>query len=387
MKHYKYGGSTAARTLACPSWIDLAATLPKDVSPTSPYALEGTALHECMENILNGDIDSPEACLGMTIEAEPNYFVTIDEDQVERLNIALEAWDAFCKQEGIVDFATEQTFELTEHIGGTADVIAWSDDVTYVVDWKFGQGIAVSADNSAQGMFYAMCARHEKPELFEGKGMAVAIIQPIPSRDDHDTLQVWNVPADAYAKFRQEYFASVAYEGEPVYNTGPHCTFCPAAAVCPSKSGQAEVLKRLNPEQAALVGRNLELALELEGWINQVKKLAHEQMEIGTAIDGFKLVQKRATRKWDDEDAVEKKLRKMVRAGTKGLKVADILTAPKLISPPQIEKLFKQKEIDFSKIGDYIVSESSGTTIAPDSDKRQAVLSKDALKAALQRTT
>lgn len=23
-KHYKYGGSTAARTIACPSWVDAA---------------------------------------------------------------------------------------------------------------------------------------------------------------------------------------------------------------------------------------------------------------------------------------------------------------------------------------------------------------------------
>jgi len=36
MQHYKYGGSTAARTIACPAWLELSAEMPKQA--TSSFA-------------------------------------------------------------------------------------------------------------------------------------------------------------------------------------------------------------------------------------------------------------------------------------------------------------------------------------------------------------
>jgi len=51
-KHVKYGGSTAARTIACPGWHAQSADLPR--APASAYAEEGTALHTVMERLLLG---------------------------------------------------------------------------------------------------------------------------------------------------------------------------------------------------------------------------------------------------------------------------------------------------------------------------------------------
>jgi hypothetical protein len=36
MKHYKFGGSTAARTIGCPAWVSLSEAMPKQI--TSSYA-------------------------------------------------------------------------------------------------------------------------------------------------------------------------------------------------------------------------------------------------------------------------------------------------------------------------------------------------------------
>jgi len=55
-------------------------------------------------------------------------------------------------------------------------------------------------------------------------------------------------------------------------------------------------------------------------------------------------------------------------------------TDMKLKSPPQLEKVLKQKDVDFKQFEDYIVSVSSGTTIAPESDKRAALLPAGALE-------
>lgn len=382
MKHYLFGGSTAARTLACPSWVTLAENVPKSVS-SSIYAEEGTALHTCMEDILDGKVAEPRDLLGVNVGG-----IDIDVDRLERIEMALSAWDLFCVDNNILDYELEQTFELTDTVGGTTDVLAWSATTVYIVDWKFGQGIEVKAENSAQGMFYGLCAQHHKPELFEDKSMAVAIIQPIPSRQEHETLSVWPVPLNTFKQFRAQLFASIQYDGDELrLSMGDHCTFCPAAAICPQKTGEAVKAARMDPAEVASLSDNLTLALQLEPWIASVKKLAHEQLEIGTKIDGFKLVAKRASRTWTDAEEAEKALRRIVKSsrGENNLKASDILVKPKLLSPAQIEKVLKQKHIDFGKVGDYIASVSSGSTLAPESDKRSAILSTDALKNAMGR--
>jgi hypothetical protein len=235
-------------------------------------------------------------------------------------------------------------------------------------------------------MFYALCAQHTIPDVFKNKDMAVVIIQPIPSRD-HETLKVWKVPADTFKHFRTSLFDAIEYDGPPEYRMGAHCTFCPAASLCPQKTGAAVAALLLKPDDLETLAGNLESALQLKAWIKSVETKAHEQLEGGAKLNGFKLVASRAVRKWRDAVAAEKTLRKMVRSskGDKSLKVTDVFTHPKLLSPPQIEKVLKAKKLDFDRVGDYIENQSSGTTLAREGDKRPAILSKDALRSALGR--
>jgi hypothetical protein len=381
MKHYKFGGSNAGRTIQCPSWVALAENLPP--AGESSYAAEGTALHICMEMMLEGEIDSPADLEGKDVGG-----VIIEPDLVARINTALAAWDAFCKEHHILDYELEQTFELTDDVGGTADVVAWSRDTVFICDWKFGQGVEVDANNSPQGMFYSMCAMHSRPELFENKEVAVVIIQPIDSRSDHETCKVWDVPPPVFKQFRTNLFDAIQYDGPAEYKMGEYCKFCPGAAVCPAKTGAAEKALRIGDGAAKNLASNVDLALQLEDWIKAVKQMGHEQLEQGTALKGFKLVAKRATRKWNDVEAAEKELRKLVRStrGAHNLKASDILTPAKLLTPPQVEKVMKAKKLDFDRVGDYISSQSSGNTLARESDKRPAILSTDALRKALGRT-
>lgn len=385
MKHYLYGGSTAGRTVQCPSWQLLATSLPVaedgGVGTESEYAKEGTALHTCMEMILEGAVDSPDDLLGKDVNG-----LDIEDDHVERLNMALEAWDELCKTHKITDYVIEQTYELTEHIGGTADVVAWSNDTVYVVDWKFGQGVSVAAENSAQGMFYAICGSYSNPEIFDDKNIAIAIIQPMPSRD-RDTLKTWLVPPKRLKAFRTAFFAAVEYDGEPKYNMGDHCQFCPVAPICPAKTGAAQKALMITPEVSEALAAHLDMALQLESWISSVKALAHEQMEEGALLQGFKLVKKRAMRKWEDPTAIETQLRKLARRNNVSLKVSDCFVAPKLLTPPQVEKVFKKLKLDMGLISDYIISQSSGTTLAREDDAREAIPSAKALQSALDRVT
>ncbi len=80
-------------------------------------------------------------------------------------------------------------------------------------------------------------------------------------------------------------------------------------------------------------------------------------------MPGFKLVWKRANRRWTDEAEVIK------FAEAQGLLTTDIHEL-KLLSPAKLEKLLPKKV----KLPDTLVTQqSSGTTMAPESDKRPAV--------------
>lgn len=355
-KHFKYGGSSAARQMACPDWVDAATDMP---NKSSSFAEAGTLQHDYMEAIL---------------EDELNFWDIDDPDNKERCEMALDAWDELCKQYQIKDYETEVEYSINSNIGGTTDVIAWSDDRTFIVDWKFGQGVPVAAEGSAQMMFYAMCAEH-KGKL---KGdLTVVVIQPINSRDDHQTLKIWDVPPDVFELFKKQYTKSLTASG---LNAGVHCQFCPAASTCPEKSGEARAALMMLPDDLKALAANMELVKSVEDWAKAVKTTAHEQLELGNRVAGFKLVEKRASRKWSgDEDAMLAMLKK-----NRKLKVGEIMPT-KLLSVPQMEKLFKQKGVDFGKVDTYITKTSTGTTVAAYSDPRQAVLSPDALKAALGR--
>ena len=356
--HYKYGGSTASRTLACPSWVDAAAKAPEQRA--SAFAEEGTMLHELAEQILLGDDPSLDH---------------LDQEQLDRLNAAIDGWDDICREYKISDFDPEETIEITPDVGGTCDIVGWSlpDDVV-IADFKFGQGIVVKAVGNSQLLFYAMLVEHKRGRPFNS--LTCSIIQPIPTRDGHDTVSNWAVPLDMYELFKKNFWAATQKKG---LRAGDHCQWCPAAPYCDEKTGKAAAALLASADLAAKLSDNLAKALELETWISEVKKEAHSQMELGTKLDGFKLVDKRAFRKWGDEEAVEQALR-----NNKKIK-ADEMYTKKLISPAQAEKVFKKKGVDFNKVGAYIKSVSSGTTLAREDDPRPETISAAAMQAAIDR--
>ena len=93
--------------------------------------------------------------------------------------------------------------------------------------------------------------------------------------------------------------------------------------------------------------------------------MAQQALENGIAIPGFKLVPKRPTRQWVNDEGALEALKEM------GLEL-DELTETKLRSPAQIEKTLKKRKLDLPK--DHVVAVSTGNTIAPESDPRPAAL-------------
>ena len=80
-------------------------------------------------------------------------------------------------------------------------------------------------------------------------------------------------------------------------------------------------------------------------------------------MPGYKLVPKRATRQWVNED---KAVAFLSSAGV------EAWGEPKALSPAQAEKALKKAKIELP--ADLVVAVSTGNTLAPESDPRPAVL-------------
>ena len=368
LKHRKYGGSTARRTMNCPAWLQLSADVPKHEGKNAP-ADQGTMLHNCMEAVYSDAEPTPEELLkkGQHYNDEHLTQELID----TKLLPAIEAMEDLIETHDIDDYKTEPFVEIADDIGGSIDFIGISTDkkTVVIVDYKFGY-VDVPAKDNDQLRFYALAAAtdaHTRDWFDEVENIVLAIIQPNDSGNDLETDHITMEQLDA---FESDYLTAVekSEEANPTPVSGAHCKYCPAHAVCPVKTGLAIKASRITEIHTEKLAEYLPMAEELLTWAKEVQKLAHEQLELGTPIKGYKLVQKRATRVWNDIPAVEMKVRK-----AKKIKIEDGFTFT-LKSPAQLEKVAKQLKVPFTQYDKFISAVSSGTTLAKEEDPRPAAL-------------
>lgn len=380
--HSAVGGSSAKRVIACPGSVNLCAKYP---SKSSSYAEEGTACHEAIDLILQGKTQKDTDVIGVVfnhIEITQDLYDTVIEP-------ALRIFDDLDKELGGIEFYNEQrvvfpdipmpvfdddgnpTGEWTEGGAfGTTDVVGRARDRSLLIDWKAGAGVAVEAEGSEQLMYYAYAAAHTEPtSKFFDRNTPIELIIIQPRSMDGEPFSRWLVSWVQLEAFASELRAAVrrSQEPDPPFNLGPHCRFCAAKTGCPLYTGKVEEVGMLTQDQiAAEMEKWLPWADVMIKWGQDVKDMAHAALESGATIPGYKIVNKRATRRWADEEKAIKFFQRMKLP-------ADERFEKKIISPAKAEKALKPLGIaELPK--DLVVSESSGTTLAPADDKRPAVL-------------
>ena len=381
--HAKYGGSTAARTLNCPAWAQLSAKVPPQGS--SEFADRGTLLHNAMEAILlHPDFDYFQEGFDYTFVIGSKYEdqILTDELFAEKILPAVAAVKEIFDTYGIYEYAPEEQVTMHPEAWGTADLLASGekDGVLYFLclDYKFGDGIPVKAEGNVQGMFYSTAAAIT-PTLADmypaGAQLVIAIVQPSSHTDEDYT--VWEPEDFDPEDFCKTFLAAMAKaeQPDPEPCPGSWCAFCAAEAICPAKTGELQALQRMDLVDLKNLPSFAEVAA-MESTLKAIKKLAHEQLEQGVQVPGYKLVAKRASRVYADLAAVELKVK-----NSKKLKKEDAYDY-KLKTPAQLEKVLKSKGIDYKRfVGDSVQSVSSGNTLAAENDKRPAVIPGAALQA------
>jgi hypothetical protein len=348
----------------CPGSVNLCAQYP---NVETVFAAEGTALHEAIDLIFQGLLKHDRDVIGLDF----NGFV-ITEDMFEQAIVpALAMWDALDAELGGINYYNERrvVFPGIEGAFGTVDMVGTSKDRTVVWDWKFGRGVAVTAEKNEQLMYYAYAAAHTQPtdRFFDyDKPIELFICQPMISNGERFTR--WTTSWAQLEVFALELRHAVerSQEPDPPFKTGSWCRFCNAKTGCPAYRGMVDQVATLSSAQMqSEIERWLPYADMMIEWGQAVKDTAHRHLEEGGSIDGWKLVQKRATRKWTDEDKAEAFL---AEAGVP----PDVRTVKNVISPAEAEKVLKR--LKAGEIPDSLVSKiSSGTTLATADDKRPAV--------------
>jgi hypothetical protein len=362
MQHSKIvGGSTAKRVINCPGSVALVAEMPPQ--PSNSYAEEGTLLHDEISNFL-GDLD---------------YRFTCSQDLIEdKLKPALDLLDEIDPDKTMeYEVETRVGFgDLLPGVFGSTDLMGRIGNKAVILDWKFGAGVPVPAEENEQLMFYAAAAMRtpEAKWVFDGATeVELVIIQP-------PTIKRWTTTIERIKEFEQTLVRAVKLAQQPdaPLKNGDHCRWCAAKPVCPIMTGAVDraVAIKMDKIDVDKIGAYLHNADLLEDWIKDLRSLAEEMMKKGKPVPGWKMVPKRATRQWAKTDDVVHWL------DGKGLEPKDIYSK-ELLSPAQMEKVLKKRKLALPD--DLVVAVSSGTTIAPESDPRPAVVQLGDLRAALSK--
>lgn len=359
MSHAPFAPSSMKRWLNCPGAWGLSLRMPE--LPESEYSIEGTRLHDVAANWLTGTA---------TREQDQDYlFLKPYLDHATRLMLGGTTTHQW----------VERTFyhpSMSDLLFGTADLVTVTREWIDVVDLKTGAGIAVSPVENEQlltyaGMVYPTLAKARTHAAKLPKKVRLTIVQP---PDAEHPVKTWETTNGRVLEHMAQVEEAIrkAIQGATELRPGEWCRFCRAKAACPALRG--EVIEALGAAETpammprASLAQWLDRADRLMVWMDALKEYAHQYASEMLAqgregIPGWELKPKRATRQWDDEEAV------IAIARRRKIKIWQ----DKLLSPAMAEKAHPSLP---EELRDHIVAVSSGTNLVrskPGSEPMKAV--------------
>jgi hypothetical protein len=352
------GGSTAKRVINCPGSVALVQKMPP--KPSSKHADEGTLLHNAISAILE---DMNVDVIGMKYEEQ----VLTQELYDDKIMVALALLDEVDPDKAMFyEVETRVGFgDLLPGVFGSTDFVGRIGDKAVVLDWKFGDGVMVTAEENEQLMFYAAAAMRTTALQWAFKGateIECVIVQP-------PMIRRWTTTPARIAQFEHQLVKAVKAAEQPdaELKAGDHCRWCAAKPVCPQMTGEVEraALVKIKEIDAVTLGQYLTKADVLEDWITDLP------------VPGYKIVQKQSRRQWTDDKKAIAALHDM------GVPRGELFSPEEIRSPAQIEKVLKKRKMALPD--NLVKSVSSGTTLASEDDPRPAVLQIGDLRAALSK--
>ena len=365
--HASFGASNSKRRMACPGSLKAEERFPDE---SSPFAELGTAAHELGEHCLENNIEDVALCIGGSFNDH-----IVDDNMATAVQTYVNFVRATEAEEAPALLRLEQRFSLEDldppmPMFGTSDCTIYGKETgnLWIIDYKHGQGVAVDVEDNAQLKYYALGAVLKIGHKAPINQVHTAIVQPRASHRD-GSIRTYSYTKDEILDFGTDLIdaAHAALAPDAPLIAGDHCKFCKAAGVCSALRGNALAVAQdefgaiksvddLTPEE---IGAYMDKLPLIEEWIKSLRRHAHTMLEAGTSVPGFKLVEKRPTRRWKNQEEL------LDWAASENLEDEEIFEK-KIKSPAQIEKVVGKKNVP----SDLIMSVSTGLSMVPDTDRR-----------------
>ena len=263
----------------------------------------------------------------------------------------------------------EQRLDYSKYVQsgfGTGDCVLISDGTLHIVDFKYGRGVLVEAEDNPQMKLYALGALEIFDCLYDIDTVSMTIYQP--RRANVSTFTLTRQELLDWAETVLVPTAELAYAGDGEYHCGEWCQFCKAKADCRERARANMELARYEFRQPPLLtDEEVEEILgkldNLMDWASDIKDYALQAAISGKHWSGYKLVEGRANRRYTDENAVVAAVK---AAGY------DPYDEPKLLGVTAMTTLLGRKQFN-DILGGLITKPQGKPTLVPESDKRPAM--------------
>ena len=362
--HARFSPSSADRYIHCPPSLLLGEEVgPEDTG--SDYSREGTEAHSLGEFLL-------KSALGIECsDPRPDFKYYNDEMQecAEGYRDAvLEIYEGLklnCPDPIISIEQRVSIEEFAEGAFGTSDAVLIGNGEMFIIDYKHGKGVEVSAIENSQLKCYALGAYLAFSPLYEIEKITLVIYQP-----RINNFSQWSLRTEALLNWAETVLkpaADMALHGEGDYASGPWCRFCKAKSVCRKRAEENLALARYDfARPSTLEDDEINIILgKVDGlvtWANDVKDYALQRALSGYVWDDWKVVEGRAVRKYADENAVAKAVE---NAGYDPY-------LRKLMPLTEMQKMLGKKQFE-ELLGAYIIKPEGKPTLVNRKDKRQEI--------------
>ena len=366
-EHALLSASAAHRWLNCPPSVMLTKDMP---DTTSEYAEEGTLAHSLRElklqkRFLDKSMTTRRYNSRLkVIKADPLWSDEMEQHSDAYIDHIAEVAMKFAYEPFI---AAEQRVDYSKWAPGgfgTADCILIGGKELHIVDFKYGKGVPVSAEDNPQLKLYALGAYDRYSFLYPIETVVLHIVQP-----RLDSIGEYSLALTELLAWGESIkpIAQRAAGGEGRFHSGKWCRFCKAAATCRARATDElmEDFSRVIPPLMSdnEVGEILSRAEEVKSWVEAVQSYALNTLLSGGSINGWKVVEGRRVRAFDDVDAA---MDALIEGGIDEA----VLYQRKPLTLAQIEKAIGKPTL-YEIAGSHIVTPKGKPTLAPASDKRE----------------
>lgn len=278
----------------------------------------------------------------------------------------------------------EQRVDMTSYAPncwGTADCIIIGGDMLNIVDFKYGKGVEVNAAENPQMKLYALGALTRYHMIYSIKKVVMHIFQP--RINNISTFESTAEKLINWGIFTVRPAAEKAMKGEGEYIADEHCKFCKARFTCRKRAELntavadfkgLDLEKQIAPMPPLVtdqeIGDLLNKGRFLKDWLADLKEYALNAILQGKQIPGWKAVEGRSRRVFDDTDRAFEDLKQA------GYDEA-VLYERKPLTLSALEKAIGKKTFA-EVVGSHIVTPQGNPTLVPESDKQPPFKLRDA---------